>query len=156
MVLTNKYNVLYIPTCVAILCFLLNYTTSKRTNFFLSCYILFMLFSESLYFESIFLIISMFITFFLLIFQFIFQRSEKMFSALSIFVKINCFLFAQLYGFKNINESCKNLEDYIRSSCGGFNIFGSVNDIIHFGGSSYNEIFLISKVYDYINNLLIR
>ncbi len=153
MVLTTKYNILYIPTCLAILYFLLNYITSRRTNFLLSFVILGLLFSESLFFESIFLVISMFITFFLLTFQYLLKRNELIFSAFSIFIQINCFLFAQLYGFKNLSDSCKNFDDWVLFKT-NLDIFGIMTDIIHLGGSNYNEIFLISKVYDYVNVLL--
>jgi len=155
MILTTKYNILYIPTCFAILCFLLNYITSKRTNFYLSCFALFLLFSESLFFESIFLVVCFFISSLLLTFQYVFKRQEKIFSAISIFIQINCFLFAQLYGFKSIYDSSKVVEDYFINLC-HFDPFGLANDFIHIGGSYYNEIFTISKMYDNINILLIQ
>ena len=110
---------------------------------------MYMLFAEALFFESMFLVVCLFITFFLLSFQYVFKRQENVFSVFSIFIQINCFLFAQLYGFKNIFESAKLLDYYIITAI-NFDMSQAANDFIHIGGGTFNEIFIISKIYDYV------
>jgi len=152
------YKYSYYPLCIAIYFLIFQYSASNNTNLITSLIMIFILFSESLYFESVFLFFALVMVFVSYTYKIIsLIKSFNILSVKSCFTQFVSLLFIQFTGFQNVILNNLTIEEKCYELL-GFDVFILMNRFIHFGSgigkSWFNEFHLTSKLFYFVLDLV--
>jgi len=144
-----------IPLYFLIYSLILLYSFSNKTHFGISLIKVYILFSESLYFESVFLFKCVLIVIISFVFKLIIRvKSFKILSLNSYFIQFLSLLLLQLYSFKNITFNNLQIEERVYKML-GFDVFILMNRLIHIGmGTAWNEFNFIGIIFNLLKNFV--